>query len=129
MAYPIYSERFIQYAAANNNSWMNYAVPPGKRAIVRNVIVTNYGPAGVQGVVLINGITAWAHTFQASERSLSADLRGVAYGGELISCIGDAPNMQIHVSGYLFDDTIAARAPRVTTDEVPPGWEVVTPSG
>lgn len=86
------------------SSWTAYIVPSFKRAVIRQLTVTNFGAVG--SVAYINAATApvWSHAYLAGERTLLVETRVVLYAGERLEASCAGTEMWAIISGFLFDD-------------------------
>lgn len=102
MARSIYSERFLA-AYGPNNIW-TYAVPAGKRAVIRSIVLSSNG--GSTGQVWVAGAGRFflQRVLPAQVQTVSEDVRIVLYGGEGIELYVAAAGHYVWVCGYLFDD-------------------------
>jgi len=83
---------------------IEYAVPLGKRAVIRSVIASNPGGStGLVQVLCAEGLVLH-HRFQAAEGTRTLDVRAVAYQGEELQVYTSVEGMHCAVHGYLFVD-------------------------
>lgn len=101
MAGGIYSTRFVLASAPASTS---YVVPPGKRAVVKQVTVFNGGGAAAVCALSIAGTGVWAASVPGGNGGLGTGVMLVAYPGESISLYLGAANMGGSVSGFLFEN-------------------------
>lgn len=113
----IYSVRF--FSTSGTGKLLQYTVPIGKRAVVRAVASYTNAPGTDNWFLSAAGIYVYGHIFPAAERAFSVDLRITAYGGEQLGLLTQGEAIQVHVSGFLFDDQVAAVDRRGRSQEWP----------
>jgi hypothetical protein len=120
-----FTERFI--ASTLQSAWVDYHVPAGYRAVVRNVAATSFvASAGLLQVVAGPTVLA-AHDFPAASAFFSFETRAVAYAGEVIRSFMNTGNGAVTICGYLFADNTVRGTQLPATDQgpwPPPTWEV-----
>ena len=111
MSYGLYSERFLTVAAAGVD--VSYAVPLGKRAVVRCLVLVNTSATPILCICGIGVAYLFHGTLPAATTTVLGELRVPVYGGEsIVGYVGSA-GATITAAGYLFTDASRARAPDV----------------
>ena len=102
MAGGVYSERFINYVGPAATS--TYAVPLGKRAIVKNVFSYNGDGVARNLAIAVAGKGVWVTPVPGGNGQVSVDLFIVLYAGELLQLITYGAQQSAGASGYLLAD-------------------------
>lgn len=103
MAYPAYSERFINVQGGSGT--IGVTIPAGRRAVLREITVTNLSGTTGQVTVRVAGQVYWDHKFQVAEKVRIIDCRVVIYAEEILSVAVEEPSCGALLSGYLLEDT------------------------
>jgi hypothetical protein len=96
----VYSTRFI---LANGSGTFRYTVPPGKRAVIKCMTVTNVSSAPVGGSILLAGLFVWFGSVPGLSTVVQSNLTMVCNSGEALEMAANTPGMALHASGYLLD--------------------------
>jgi len=104
----VYSECFLQIATSD--VWFSYTVPPGQRAVIRDIQSTDLAGGGWTLAITARGTYLVNRTLQAQEH-FSLDCRVVVYGGEAIAVRHYGGSGHTLVGGYLFRDTLRRSGP------------------
>jgi hypothetical protein len=111
VAWPIYSERLL--STPGHIGWVFFDVPSGRRAVVKQIAVVNYGEVGVYVQVAIRAEAVWGRTVPGPLNSLQDSGMWVAYGGEQLGIYCAAAGVGVSLHGFLFsaagDEAIVAR--------------------
>jgi len=117
--WPVYSERFVATTAPN--TWFYFTVPPGRRAIVKCIVVIGLGSGVGIGYSSIGPAYGLVQADPGVNKTLIFNCHQVAYAGEQIGAMRTTDNLSVAVHGFLLDDSvIRSRAPRVEEGEPPP---------
>jgi hypothetical protein len=118
----VYTESFVRTSVTE--TWVDYVVPPGKRAVVKCVTAVGYDSGSWASIVMVAAIEV-SDLFATGRVSLaSPGLTVVAYAGDAIGVLQLGGTVFTTVSGYLFDDP-DSRAPAV--EHTPIGVERPAP--
>jgi hypothetical protein len=112
VAWPIYSERLL--STPGHVGWVLLDVPSGRRAVVKQIAVVNYGGEPVYVQVAVRAEAIWGRSVPGPLNSLQDSGMWVAYGGEQLGIYCAAAGVGVSLHGFLFasagDEAIAARA-------------------
>lgn len=100
MAGGVYSKRFLLVSSVGR---LDYAVPAGKRAIVKMVSVVNPSSTAQQGVLYIGPTAIWVASVPGNSAASASNLMIVVNAGELLGAAITAATMACVVSGYELD--------------------------
>lgn len=117
MASRVFTERFV--ASTLMLQWVDYIVPAGYRAILRNVAAVNFLDQSCVIQVVAGPTVMAAHTFPALADSWFFETRAVAYAGEPIRSFMNSANGAVTLTGYLFRD-LSSRATQLPAPDVGP---------
>lgn len=109
MSAPAFSERFLHHQAGTVP--FRYTVPAGKRLIITCVTVCNTLVGAAVYYVKVGPIFCVYDTSLASGKSATANVRVVAYQGEVIESLVSADGIHLTVSGYLLEDATSHTGP------------------
>lgn len=96
----VHSVRFILAQSAGP---VKYTVPPGKRAIIKNVTVVNTNAGTVQGYLYIASTNIWNTSVPGTSASQLQGLHVVVNAGEELVMGSGGAALGLHCSGYLLD--------------------------
>jgi hypothetical protein len=99
----VYTTQFLSNRIVG--SWVDYIVPAGWRAVVRNVDCMNYSGVITDCRVGVGPALVMWHNFPAPTSDYHFETRAVAYAGEYIQSYLSHTEMYVTVTGYLFEDT------------------------
>lgn len=117
MPWPTYTETFVRVTTIN--TWSDYVVPAGRRAVVKSVAVCHMDSVTGDAYVEVAGTYLMALHVQAVGVTQVVALTAVAYAGQHIRAISSTALSHITVAGYLFREEAIARAARPEWDLVP----------
>lgn len=103
MATRIYSECFVLTHAID--MWVDYWVPAGMRAVVRDVSVTGGGLSTEWAQAEVAGITLMTLYFPAGQRQQYFPVRWTVYEGQRLGLYLHGSQMFGAINGFLFEDT------------------------
>lgn len=102
MAWPVYSTRFLHmYDQAGT---LGYTVPAAKRAVLKDILLTNYAGTTAVAQVFIGPRLVVDHPFLAAEHVWQLSCMVPVYAGEVVVVYLSAVKIGAIVSGYLFDE-------------------------
>lgn len=100
MAGGVYSTRFI--LGVGGGPFL-FAVPMGKRAIIKFASVVNPSATAQQGVVYINDTSVWVASVPGNSAANATGLMMVLNQGEVLKVVNTSSAMITSVHGYLLD--------------------------
>ena len=117
MSYPVYSTTFIRSTGVATG--LSYTVPTGRRAVVRQVTVVDYGDVGGYANIQVAGCCISLVLLPVSGRNFVRDTMAVAYAGQAIYCLTSTAGMHVTVSGYLLTEASLLRGGPPELEELP----------
>jgi len=117
--WPVYSERLV--ASVDGGHWVQFLVPAGRRAIVKSVSASNWGPSTSRVHVQAGGFYVMIADFPAAIASKALDVMAVAYAGEAVALYIDGPQCHAQVAGWVLED------PSERASQLPAGGEPPLP--
>lgn len=102
MAGGVYSERFI-LTNTPGIPYKTYAVPNGKRAVVKSIFAFNGGASAGTASLLLGGTNIWAASIPGNNGSVSPAVMVVIYAGEVLGLYVGSAGMSAMACGFLLD--------------------------
>jgi hypothetical protein len=106
VGWPVYSERLL--ASPGHVGWVFLDVPVGRRAVVKQIAVVNYGQVAAYVQVAIAGSAVWGRSVPGPLNSLQDSGMWVGYGGEQLGIYCEVAGVGVSLHGYLFHATAAS---------------------
>lgn len=108
---PSFTVRFFSFVTPTQS--VNFAVPSGFRAVLRNVTAYSENQGGL-AYVIVAGVLVWYWSSPGARGFTSFETRAVCYQGTAMSGTAVGTTVSLQASGYLFRED-----PSDTTQQLP----------